>query len=174
MTSEPIGRLVDILAAVVIILIVPLLWFEGKSTEVIGKYADNEVRALKDDICMQGELTGERFEAFTRKISAGCEACEISIEGRRKVWEPVYDGNVFTGEVCAYDCVISFDEILDGIENGGFSFERGDRVEISVVRKNSADSGSLIAGLTGRKMMRSISAAGEVDGKSDAPLQNGG
>lgn len=120
MTSEPLGMLADIAAAIVIMFILPLLCVTGMSERLTDRYLRGTAEQFVEAVCARGYIDEGLYEAFISRIAGVGGGRQIGITETVPRYEPIYVGDVFTGEISEFDEIRGTEEILAGIysENG--------------------------------------------------------
>ena len=115
MTSEPLGMLADIAAAVVIMFIFPILCVMGMREKLTDRYVHGIARQFVEAVCSEGCIDENLYEAFIARIAAAGGGREIDITETIPRYEPVYVNDIFTGEVAEFEDIRGTEEILSEI-----------------------------------------------------------
>lgn len=120
MTSEPLGMLADIAAAIVIMFILPLMCVTGMSERLADRYLRGTAEQFVEAVCSRGYIDESLYEAFLSRIAGVGGGRQVGITETIPRYEPVYVNNVFTGEISEFSEIRGTEEILAGIysENG--------------------------------------------------------
>lgn len=130
------GRLLDILAALIVMIFVPMAWFAGCFEILRQEYAMQTAREFADEICCMGSITSETFDAYTHRMNCFGEQAVLQLSRTAYVIEPVYENGVFTGQVREYASDVYNDRILDILASKGkYAFNRGDIVRVAFYGK---------------------------------------
>lgn len=116
---EILGKLIDLSAAVIVMMILPVLWALGMQEKLVMKYAGMCGSEFTEDVCHHGGISLERYEAFINGLTAAGTGFLVEIECRSEVTEPVYENGIFTGRTFNYESICHKDEILDAVYSSG-------------------------------------------------------
>lgn len=115
MTSEPLGMLADITAAVVIMFIFPVMCVLGLRENLTDRYVHGIAEQFVETVCSEGYIDENLYEAFITRLAAAGGGRNIDITETIPRYEPVYVDDIFTGRICEYDDVRGNEEILSEI-----------------------------------------------------------
>ena len=133
MTSEPLGMLADITAAIVIMFIFPLLCVNAMKERISDRYVHGITSHFAETVCSKGYIDEELYEAFITELAGTGKYRNIEITERVPRYEPVYESGVFTGEVTEYEEVLGTEELLTRIySEDGCELARGAGISIEI------------------------------------------
>lgn len=129
---DVLGKGIDIIVFVLILVIVPLLWLASKQDVVITRIAQDATIDLVEDISFRGYISAEIYELYLEKLRM--------------------TGLIYTVEIEGSSTAESTDEIIETI-NGGeyFFFSQGENVAITVERVSESPGDMLSASVLRRK-----------------------
>lgn len=158
--------MVDIAAAVLVMLIIPALICLCYEDKILSDYALRLTADFTDDICERGYLGTDSYSAFINGLNSTGNIYEISFSDRHKVYEPIYADGVFTGEIEEYECEYYDGEIFGDLErNGRFDMEYGDIFTVEARRVSRAPLKRLAGILFGRESADILRMTGKIVGK---------
>lgn len=115
---DSLGKLTDMLIAVLLLFFVPVMWGEENMKYVTDRSSAMNCREFLTNICEKGYLGVASYEAFTGKLPTEGGGFEIDISHVK---------NDETGEA------FYTSEILDKVySEGGYEFENGDEVTVRI------------------------------------------
>lgn len=115
MTSEPLGMLADIAAAVMIMFIIPIMCILGMHERLADRYVHGVTGQFVDTVCSKGYIDENLYESFISRIAAAGGGRDIDITVTIPRYEPVYVNDIFTGKVSEYEDVRGTEEILSDV-----------------------------------------------------------
>ena len=119
MISEPLGMLADIAAAIIVMFIFPFLWAMGMQNSIEDRYIRKAAEEFTDQICSMGYIDEAAYDAFAAKVALAGSRKSIEITETVERYEPVYEHDVFTGQIIEYRSTRGTETILDMIYNEG-------------------------------------------------------
>jgi hypothetical protein len=141
-------KLFDILIAICIMLIFPMMYLTKKSQLITYQAIQNDTEQFVEEILTQGKLSKEAYEGFHEGVNAYDEAIQIIFSYEEIVFEPEYQLDqasgdyLFTGKVMEYDQITSGYEIVNSLyqKEAGFFMEPGGyfKVTIQFINKDQA------------------------------------
>lgn len=133
MTSEPLGMLADIAAAVMIMFIIPVMCVMGMRERLTDRYVHGIAEQFVDTVCSKGCIDESLYEAFISRIAAAGGGRDIDITETIPRYEPIYVNDIFTGKLSEYDDVRGTEEILSDVySEGGCSFAPDARICVEI------------------------------------------
>lgn len=145
-----LAKVFVILSAVLTMIIWPLLDMTAKFDTVSQNYAMSKVSRFIDASCNGGYINEDMMQVLTKQLSATGNAYTIEITHEHKVYMPVYEEDMFSGEtVIVYENTYE-DEILEEIYNGDgeYTMSEGDYLSV-VVKSSSRTLNQRISGMLG-------------------------
>lgn len=133
-------KLFDILIAICIMLLFPLLYLTKKSETITYQAIQRKAEQFVEEILTQGRLTKEAYERFYDSVNGYSEAIQIILSYEEIIYEPEYkletDSGVysFTGEVMEYEQITPGYEIIHSLyqEEEEFNMEAGGYFKVTV------------------------------------------
>lgn len=133
-------KLFDLLIAICIMLLFPMLYFSKKSQLITYQAIQRKAEQFVEVVLTQGKLTKVAYESFHESVNAYSTAIQITLSYEEHVYEPKYElssatGNFeFTGEVMEYDDITPGEEILNVIfqEQKDYNMEAGGYFQITI------------------------------------------
>ena len=133
-------KLFDILIAICIMLLFPMLYLTKKSDVITYHAIEARAEQFVEEILTQGRLTKDAYERFHEDVNAYSEAIGIILSYEDIIYEPEYRlENVsgvynFTGKVLEYQQIIPGEEMIATfLENEeGFIMEPGGYFKVTV------------------------------------------
>ena len=119
MGSDFIGKTTDIVAAIIVMMVIPVLWGLGTENELLLRFAACRAQEFAEDACFSGSITSERYDVFLRSLSAAGGTFFVEMECEIPCSEPVYENDIFTGRISRYSSYASNGAILDEINSRG-------------------------------------------------------
>ena len=131
MSSDILGGFADLMVAIVIMFIIPVQWADGTGNGLRMKYAAAVTEEFVEDVCHHGGVSRARYEAYQNRLAALKTLSFAEMRNTATVYEPLYEGDLFTGEIAEYESVTDHDTIADGIYGSGrWSFRNGSIFEV--------------------------------------------
>lgn len=138
---EPVGILTDILAAVAVMFIIPVIISGNMADRIADMYVRQATEQFEQSVCAKGYIESSAYEALLGRINLAGSVRNVDIVSRTTVWEPVYEDGVFTGSAINYERESGTEEILEIMyERGRYALRQDDTVEVTVWN----DRGSLV------------------------------
>ena len=134
MTTEPLGILIDIIAAIAVMFVAPMLICSGIKERLTEAQVQELTDSYVENICRHGYIDAAGYEAYLYRLgAAGAQKC-VTISCYETVYEPVYSGETFTGEILCSSELITMEEILERIytEHSAYYLDSLDTVKVSV------------------------------------------
>lgn len=132
-------KLVDLVIAVVIMFIFPVLYFEKKSVVIQYHTIYNWMGEWVDEVCTQGKITKTSLDEFHQLINSFNEPIELNVSYETICYEPIYQKEagqeypIFTGSIHTYKKDYSMHEIVKKLEEESiFALCYGGFITVSV------------------------------------------
>ena len=133
MMSEPLGLLLDIIVAVILMFIFPVLIVTSMQERTQERYVRKVTEAFTENICNMGYIDEAAYEAFISKIGNAGSHRNVRIMETVHKYDPVYEGDSFMGRINEYESIKGTEEILDIIfDEGTYECRYGGMINISV------------------------------------------
>lgn len=130
---EPVGILIDILVAIAVMFVIPMKLNTNMAEQIADIHVNRAVESFEETVCANGCIDSNVYDAFLEKLNIAGPGRHVDIICRTTVWEPVYDENIFTGEVISYERESGIEEVLDIMyEKGKYNLRNNDTVEVTV------------------------------------------
>ncbi len=137
MNSDALGKMIDITSAIVIMMIIPIIWTIGMQEKLVMKYARICGSDFVEDVCHHGGISRNRYEVFLNGLAAPGKGFEVELECRSRVYEPLYENGIFTGDVSYHESVGYTGQILDRLYSlDECRFEAGSVFSLMIRRKD--------------------------------------
>lgn len=146
------GHIIDIIIAIIIMFLFPLLYFGQKQDALIWTIAEMETASLGDEIRSKGYLTKERYSQYLENMSDTGLIYDITLEHSRIMYEPEYrlrtPEEVINEQDSAYtreniyhyrQAQTNIPEVPDPINNGNLNTETNESVMADAVDTPASD-----------------------------------
>ncbi len=148
MSQNPLGKVVDILVAIIALFFIPFMWVTGKTEQLENNYSRAVIDNFAERIAVNGYMTTEDYEDLVAQLSKTSRRYNIEFKHASATFEPEYDSGTFTGNVMEYMDEAYTDEILSAMDDhGAYLMELGDSFTVSIsqvrVRKMNVLAGIL-------------------------------
>ncbi len=90
---EAFGRIISIIAAVILLVMLPIAFITGGSEKIKSKYSEEQVDAFVDSVRKDRQFTVEEYELFREKLAATGMLFDIDITVSRKKESNNYEVN---------------------------------------------------------------------------------
>ena len=127
------GGLIDLAAALIIMMIIPVNWALSTQDGLRIRYAAAVTAEFVEDTCHHGCISRDRYEAYLYRLSQIKCAGSFEMKCRTFVYEPVYEDGVFSGRTVFFESCIDHDTILDSVYGpSGCCFDSESVFEVTV------------------------------------------
>lgn len=126
--TEAVGRIWDIVLAVVLMFFVPIMLFAIKQDSTIQNYVDDAVHEFVDVARSQGEITESNYDRLIARLDATGNVYDIEMLYYEAKQYPDGNGNYKTG----YDAETTNTIISDIYTYQSFAMSTGDYLRITV------------------------------------------
>lgn len=140
-------RVIDIIVAIIILFLVPSIYFMQKSDQLAQSIAYDNTKSFANQIETYGYLSKEMYEDYIKSLSFIDAFYEVHIEHTETIHEPIYntsgvsgtETNVFTGDIMSYQRVEYTEELLQCLydKQSNYLMGKGDVIKITVVVKSN-------------------------------------
>lgn len=122
-------RILLVLAAVIALWFAISINYQEESGRLEEQWELQKTERFLTDICKKQKCSDEELWLYCSALARGTTSPEIRLEEYRREWDK-------SGTVYYY--LISWEEISEKIMlNGGYSFEQGSVIKLTVITKNS-------------------------------------
>lgn len=137
-------KLFDILIAICIMLLFPMLYLTKKSQLITYEAMQMSTDQFVEEIITQGKLTKEAYERFHEKVNEYDEAIQIILSYEEIIYEPEYrlddvsKDYLFTGKVFEYEQITPGEEMIEYAyqDDAGFLMEPGGYFKVTIQFQN--------------------------------------
>ncbi len=136
MSQNPLGKVVDIIIAIIVMFFVPFIWTMSKSEQVENTYARSVIDNFAEKVAINGYISSDDYEQLVSELCRVNRRYDIELCHTATVYEPEYSGGVYTGNVMEYINKTYTDEILRKMGNkGAYLMNIGDSFTISIYQR---------------------------------------
>ena len=133
MISEPLGLLIDITSAVIVMFILPVMIVTSMQERTEERYVRKVTEAFTENICTMGYIDEAVYESFISQIGAAGPHRSVRILETVHKYDPVYEEDRFTGRISEYESIKGTEEILDIMfDRGSYECRYGGMLNVSV------------------------------------------
>lgn len=133
--------IIEILLAIVLLFFCPVLFFAEKQDTVIEQKVIAETSYFIDSIRNSGTLTKQMYDQFSKKLSLTGQVYEIELEHYHVVYyaneDTIESVDEFKGDK-RYELHTTKSIMADIYEKEIYTFNQGDYITISLIRKNQS------------------------------------
>lgn len=131
MSTDTLGKLIDILVALIVMFIVPVMWQGYEMDKLTQKNVESITEEFCETISSRGYIDRQSINDYQRRLDANGSLYRITLVHSQEIYEPEYVGGVFTGNVISGMEESYTAEIYEAIEaKGAYIMDIGDTIKV--------------------------------------------
>ena len=136
MSQNPLGKVIDVIIAIIVLFFVPFIWTTVKTEQVENTYARSVIDNFAEKVAINGYISSDDYEQLVSDLYRVRRKYSIEFCHAATVYEPEYSGGVFTGNVMEYTDKTYTDEIIRKMDTkGAYLMNLGDSFTISIYQR---------------------------------------